>query len=187
MCKTDFSENMSLSDCSNEVLLMEIISRGLISNVQTINRIKQDNIENFKFIYTHGIPDCDMVCRECDEHKHSSEFTFYNGRVDKHGYLMRGNAVCDSCKINLDSERNFVLDAVKNISKPKKGDICDCCGREWYHNWHRHHEGDKFIGYICGHCNMSLSDQRNKNFPITENKIKLQNKNKNQYEQDNLR
>jgi hypothetical protein len=193
MCKTDFSQNMSLCDCSNDDLLMEIISRGLISNDLTMNRINQDNIKNFKFIYTHGIPDCDMICRECGELKHSSEFTFYNGRVDRHGYLMRSNAICDSCKTNLDSKRSFVLDAVKSITKPKKGDICDCCGREWHYNWHRHHEGDTFIGYICGHCNMSLNDQRNKTFPLTENKIKsqkqfkIQNKNEEKYEQDNLR
>ena len=45
--------------------------------------------------------------------------------------------------------------------KPKKGDECPHCERPWSGNWHRHHEGDKFIEWLCGHCNMSFSDQRN--------------------------
>ena len=54
--------------------------------------------------------------------------------------------------------------------KPNSGDICPHCKRNWGtkenpRNWHRHHciKTEKFIGWLCGDCNMSFHDQRRKN------------------------
>ena len=105
-------------------------------------------------------------CRACGEKKHSSKFSFYLARVDKEGFLMRSNALCNSCSDLQNKKRTKILnDANKSgliPKKPKSGDTCQGCEREWHGNWHRHHndETHEFVSWLCGHCNMSLSEQR---------------------------
>ena len=86
--------------------------------------------------------------------------------LGKHIYfyinLMRSNALCNECSIKSNKQRKKVLDRANVPSKPKKGEECSNCNRPWSGNWHRHHKGDDFISWLCGHCNMSFSDQRNK-------------------------
>ena len=103
-----------------------------------------------------------MECRECRNSLNPENFTYYLSRVDQKGYLMRSNALCDECSTKSNKQRKKVLDGANVPSKPKKGDKCPYCNRLWLGNWHRHHKGDDFISWLCGHCNMSFSDQRNK-------------------------
>ena len=158
---------MCLSKYSNEDLLKEIISRGIITNSKSNdNIISGSSLNESLVILTKGIPTKKMRCRECDEMKDPTKYSFYKSRVDANGYLMRSNALCNECSEQTNKQRKKVLDNAIIPEKPKKGDVCENCKRSWDGNWHRHHIGDKFISYICGHCNMSFSDQRNKKIII---------------------
>lgn len=159
---------MCLSKISNQDLLKEIINRGLFTNAVSNITLSNNIDDNIKVILTYGKPKGEMKCRECKEMKSTDSFSFYQSRVDRNGYLMRSNALCDTCSKHSNKQRKEVLDNAKIGDKPKKGDVCLNCNREWEGNWHRHHKDDKFIAYICGHCNMSFSDQRNKNNLILE-------------------
>jgi hypothetical protein len=156
MCEIDLSE-VSLND-----IMKELSKRNLLTNTKSNNVILNDNIDNVKLILTMGIPQENLECRECLQLLPSTQFTFYQGRVDKNGYLMRSNALCVECSKKINNGRTQVFKNSKEIPKPKKGDVCQKCERSWSGNWHKHHVDDVVIGYICGHCNMSLSDQRNK-------------------------
>jgi hypothetical protein len=155
---------MCLSNYSNEDLLVEIVSRGIITNSKSNDKIiSESRYENVSVILTKGLPTEQMKCRECNEMKDPTKFSFYKSRVDANGYLMRSNALCDECSTHSNKQRKEVLDNSIIPEKPNKGDVCPHCKRSWDGNWHRHHVGESFISYICGHCNMSFSDQRNKN------------------------
>ncbi len=156
MCK------VNLSDVPLDEIMKELSKRDLLTNTKSNNIIIKENLENVKLILTMGIPQDLLECRECLQFLPSTEFTFYQGRVDKNGYLMRSNALCISCSKKINNGRSEVFKKSKKIPKPKKGDICPKCERSWNGNWHKHHIDDTVLGYICGHCNMSLSDQRNK-------------------------
>jgi hypothetical protein len=156
MCK------VNLSDVPLDEIMKELSKRDLLTNTKSNNIIIKENLENVKLILTMGIPQNLLECRECLQFLPSTEFTFYQGRVDKNGYLMRSNALCISCSKKINNGRSEVFKKSKKIPKPKKGDICPKCERSWNGNWHKHHIDDTVLGYICGHCNMSLSDQRNK-------------------------
>lgn len=159
---------MCLSNISNDQLINELNSRGLLTNSKS-NDILLNNLNgDVKVILTYGEPSGEMECRECKEMKNADCFSFYQARVGADGFLMRSNALCCDCSKASNKQRKEVLDKADIPSKPKSGDVCFNCEREWGGNWHRHHVGDKFISYICGHCNMSFSDQRNK-----KNKIKI--------------
>lgn len=153
---------MCLSKTSNKELINELTIRGLLTNSKS-NSILLDNLnDNVKLILTYGEPSGNMKCRECKESKDVNCFSFYQARVGADGFLLRSNAICCECSKLSNKQRKKVLDNANVPPKPKSGDVCSNCEREWDGNWHRHHVGDKFIAYICGHCNMSFSDQRNK-------------------------
>jgi RNase P subunit RPR2 len=153
-----------MENISNEELLKEIQRRGLFTNGKSNFLIMsgQSNFDNVKVILSKGIPECDMECRECRKLLPPESFNYYQSRVDQNGYLMRSNALCNDCGIKSNKERNKVLtsESYKIPEKPKKGSTCPNCNRQWSGNWHRHHVGDKFLNWLCGHCNMSFSDQR---------------------------
>ena len=158
MCKTTLSSVPTLE------LIKELSNRGLMtsskSNELILNNLNET--QSIKIILTKGYPVENMECRECRNSLNSELFSYYLSRVDQNGYLMRSNALCNDCSIKSNKERKKVLDRAKIPSKPKKGEECSNCNRPWSGNWHRHHEGDDFISWLCGHCNMSFSDQRNK-------------------------
>lgn len=158
MCK------INLSSVSTSDIIKELYNRGLMTNAKS-NEIILNNLnenESIKLILTKGYPIKLMECRECRESLNSNLFSYYLSRVDQNGYLMRSNALCNHCAIKSNKERKKVLDSADIPNKPKKGDECPNCKRSWSGNWHRHHEEDNFISWLCGHCNMSFSDQRNK-------------------------
>jgi hypothetical protein len=159
MCET------KLKSIPIKTLIKELFDRGLITNAKSNGVIlsELDKIETLNIILTKGIPIGKMECRECRNSLSSDFFSYYLSRVDQNGYLMRSNALCNTCTVKSNKQRKTVLDNAKIPFKPKKGDECSNCNRPWNGNWHRHHEGDEFISWLCGHCNMSFSDQRNKN------------------------
>lgn len=157
---------MCLSNLTNQELLEELKRRNLLTNSPVNEIVIDSDVNNYKVILTLGEPNYDMVCRECRISKSSDNFKFYQARVSSDGFLMRSNALCDDCSKKSNSERKKVLDSADIPNKPKPGDICPSCDRPWEGNWHRHHVEDKFISFLCGHCNMSLSDQRNKKYNI---------------------
>jgi hypothetical protein len=159
---------MCLSKISNGELINELNSRGLLTNSKSNNILLEGPNDNVKVILTYGEPSSKMKCRECKEMKNSDCFSFYQARVAADGFLMRSNALCRDCAKTSNKQRKEVLDNANIPTKPKSGDICPNCEREWSGNWHRHHVGDEFISYLCGHCNMSFSDQRNKKNLILE-------------------
>lgn len=152
-----------LNEVSTYELIKEIHRRGLLTNAKSNQEIisKFNEFHEIRAILTKGLPEEKMECRECRKTLDSSFFSYYLSRVDRNGYLMRSNALCEECSVKSNKERKKVLDSAKIPNKPKKGDKCPHCERSWSGNWHRHHEGDKFIEWLCGHCNMSFSDQRN--------------------------
>jgi len=153
---------VDLSDVPLDDIIKELSNRDLLTNTKSNNAIIAENLENVKLILTMGIPQDSLECRECLKFLPSTQFSFYQGRVDKNGYLMRSNALCISCSKKINNGRNEVFKNSKKIPKPKKGDVCPKCERSWSGNWHKHHIDDTVLGYICGHYNMSLSEQRNK-------------------------
>ena len=158
MCKTN------LSSISTIDMINELSNRGLMTNAKSNEVILASLDENqpLKIILTKGLPVEDMECRECGDILNPHFFSYYLSRVDQKGYLMRSNALCYYCATTSNKQRKKVFDGAYIPSKPNKGDNCPNCNRQWSGNWHRHHEGDNFISWLCGHCNMSFSDQRNK-------------------------
>jgi hypothetical protein len=159
---------MCISKISNQELLDELKKRGLLTNSPVNEIVIKKNTNDYKVILTLGKPEKEMVCRECRLSKPSDSFSFYQARVNSDGFLMRSNALCNECSTESNKQRKQVLDSADIPDKPKSGDICQNCERPWEGNWHRHHVEDKFIAYICGHCNMSFSDQRNKKNLVNE-------------------
>lgn len=155
---------IDLTVISIQDLIYEIQRRGLITNSKS-NKVILDELETLNeihFILSKGYPKEKMECRECRNFLESKSFSYYLSRVDQNGFFWRSNALCNDCATHSNKSRKKVLDNAKIPSKPKKGDKCTNCDREWNGKWHRHHEGDEFIKWLCGHCNTHLSDQRNK-------------------------
>jgi hypothetical protein len=154
-----------LKKIETKELINELRERGFITESETtlkvLNEINKKDDLKFSIILTFGYPVKKSECRECFQILDSENFSYYLSRVDKDGYLMRSNALCRTCANKSNKERQKVFENSSLPPKPKKGDICPNCDRSWKGNWHRHHEGDKFIEWLCGHCNMSFSDQRN--------------------------
>ena len=117
-------------------------------------------------IYHKGPNPKDQECSICREMKPSSEFKFYQQRVDKDGYLSRSNAHCSICEKTSTKERMETLKKATKMGKippkPKAGDICPRCDRSWPNGWHRDHneQTHEFISWLCGNCNMSKGDHR---------------------------
>ena len=136
-------------------------------NQLVVERFKNSN-ESYedviKFILTSGKPKGVLQCSRCKENLSVDEYRYYLSRVDKDGYLMRSNAICNQCSKIINKGRGDVLSKHKNIpKKPIAGSRCPNCKRAWSGNWHRHHSGDTFIEWLCSNCNMALQDQRNPN------------------------
>ena len=128
----------------------------------------EDEGEDLKFILTSGEPYGKSECSRCMKILPDDQFTYYQARVSKNGYLQRVNAVCHECSGKGDAElKNAILNSGDIPSKPEPGSTCPNCDRKWYKNWHRHHRGDKFIAWWCGQCNMSQQDHR---LDVTKNK-----------------
>ena len=157
----------TIRNYSDKDLLQELCRRGKFSNSSANNEILSElssNLESgdFRVILTRGIPTGCNQCSRCRRTFPAKEFSYYQARVQKNGYLQRSNAVCKKC---LRCSKNELDAAVKNIkipARPIKGSVCTHCERMWSGNWHRHHQEDRFIGWLCGHCNMSFNDHRNK-------------------------
>jgi hypothetical protein len=153
-----------IKNISTEELITELSKRNLITNSKSNDSILKniDKTNDIQFILTYGIPKECMECRECRECLHPENFSYYMSRVDQKGYLMRSNALCNNCSKKTNKQRQKAFQNSIIPKKPIKGTECPHCNRKWNGNWHRHHEGDNFISWLCGHCNMSFSDQRNK-------------------------
>lgn len=116
-------------------------------------------------VLTSGEPTKTMQCSRCNEVLKASEFSYYQTRIDAEGYLMRGNALCRLCRNKSNKARQKVLGKQASAPKPEPGDQCPNCNREWWGNWHRHHDPatEQFVAWWCGNCNMARQDQRNPN------------------------
>ena len=157
-----------MESISTKELLLELERRGAITSSKSKNSIISDegDFGEVRVILAKGFPKEHLECRECRQFLDHTHYNFYQSRVDQNGYFMRANALCHECGIKSNKDRYAVLDSVSDLipEKPKKGDVCPSCERAWKGNWHRHHVGDKFINWLCGHCNMSMNDQRTSNF-----------------------
>lgn len=171
---------MNIKNYSIYELLVELNNRcsppetGLLnsqSNKKIMEHLAYNPNTPIGIVLTYGKPkditEKNHKCSRCGKLRPSEYFSYYQSRIDNEGYLLRTNAICSICAEKINKERHEILDNIlinENIlEKPKKGDVCPQCDREWYGNWHRHHDPVTldFVGWICGHCNMKLDDQRN--------------------------
>mgnify|MGYP000480266985 CR=1 FL=1 len=95
-------------------IIKELSNRDLLTNTKSNGVIIAENLENVKMILTMGIPEDHLECRECLEFLPATQFSFYQGRVDKNGYLMRSNAICITCTKKINNGRSEVF---KNSKK----------------------------------------------------------------------
>lgn len=154
--------------------ILEFLQReGLLTNSRT-NQLVYDRYKNggntdevISFILTSGEVRGEMECSRCRKMLPAGQFRFYQTRVSSTGYLMRSNALCRDCTEASDKKRREVLSQEKDRipPRPQKGAVCPNCNRAWPGNWHRHHseKTNRFIGWLCGNCNMAMQDQRNPN------------------------
>ena len=169
---------MEIRSVTNEQLILELSRRGLLTNSSNHDKIVEELLagssNGIKCVLTYGIPKGTNKCSRCRQEFPCEEFSYYQSRVSKDGHLMRSNAVCTSCGKETTDElkeaKRLHEEKHGKILKPKAGDECLHCKRTWDGNWHLHHQGDKIIGYICGHCNMSFSDHRNREVFERENR-----------------
>ena len=154
-----------LSSLDTRTLLDELMSRGVFTSSPTNQKVLENKGADVQLIATFGprSPQGTQQCRECRQQRPDDHFSYYQARVYKNGFLARSNAMCRECAKESNKQRKEVLDNADIPPKPRAGTHCPHCQRAWSGNWHRHHVGDKFVGWLCGHCNMSFSDQRNKN------------------------
>jgi hypothetical protein len=135
------------------------------STTKVLERFKnsKNQIEMIEFLLSSGKPKGEMECRSCKKYKSTNSFSFYLSRIDKEGYLMRSNALCNKCSNRNHKLRTEDLDNQNIPDRPPKGSLCPNCHRNWSGNWHRHHnkETGEFLDWICSNCNMALHDQRN--------------------------
>ena len=151
-----------MKDIATKVLLQELYSRGIFTTARNVEEILSSG-KGVKLIPTYGKPTEKQQCRSCLKILNPEHFIYYQARVTASGYLQRSNAVCKDCTKKENKERQYAFDNSVIPAMPKPGSTCPHCKRKWFKKWHRHHVGDKFIDWLCGHCNMSFSDHRNKN------------------------
>jgi len=170
---------MKIKNCSILDLLREINNRCNLSNTGILNSESNKKIMEYLeynpdaqigLALTFGKPtvmtEKNHKCSRCGKMKSSEHYQYYLSRIDSDGYLLRTNAICDECRNEMNKSRHRTMSqeikAGKIGEKPKSGDVCPSCNREWTGKWHRHHDSksSKFKGWICSQCNMSLHDQR---------------------------
>lgn len=148
-----------------------IVCGGSANVIKRIEELLISNPEIKGFIAHKGEPLGLHECSKCRELKGSEHFKYYQSRVDKNGYLMRSNALCNPCDKNMKQERDDTLKKAELNhevgDKPKPGSICPNCSRAWGtaeqpRNWHRDHDAihNVFRGWLCGDCNMAKHDHR---------------------------
>ena len=83
------------------------------------------------FIVHKGEPPGLHECSKCRELKGSDHFKYYQTRVDRNGYLMRSNALCNACDKIMKQERDSTLKkaGLNNEigDKPQPGSTCPNC------------------------------------------------------------
>ena len=170
---------VNLTNISTKDLIDELAKRnslpgtGLLnseSNRVVYNQLAIDEMTPIGLSLTLGYPDTmshdKHACSRCHEKKPNTEFSYYLSRVSADGFLMRSNALCTDCSNKQNNKRSKILNEAHHMGlipdKPNSGDTCQGCDRKWFGNWHRHHDDNthQFIAWLCGHCNMSQSDQR---------------------------
>ena len=151
-----------------------IIAVGTTVGTNLIKRLEELLASNpdIKGVIAHkGEPPGLHECSKCRELKGSEHFKYYQNRVDKNGYLMRSNALCNICDKSMRQERESTLKKAELNNeigeKPCPGSTCPNCSRAWGtaekpRNWHRDHDAIQniFRGWLCGDCNMAKHDHR---------------------------
>jgi len=165
----------SLKECSTLEILEELEKRNMFTNAKSNSSILKEKIDfdKIKIILSKGVKDEECECSRCRKTYPAKEFSYYQGRITKDGFLQRTNAVCRECmKITTDELKEHRKN--KDIpNKPNKGDVCVSCEREWFGEWHLDHVEDVLNGWICSQCNMSKPDHRHKE--LNQKRIKNAN------------
>ena len=154
---------MTIKDYGTAELIDELYERGIFTTATYHKKILPGKSHTIKLIATLGEPPDTFECRECRRQLCSTQFSYYQARVTSTAYLQRVNALCKECTRSSNKQRQKVLKKAAIPPRPKGGAHCPHCDRSWPGQWHRHHMGEDFKGWLCGLCNMSLHDQRNKN------------------------
>jgi hypothetical protein len=154
---------MTIKDYGTAELIDELYERGIFTNATYHKDILPRKGHTLKLIATLGEPPDTFECRECRCQLCSTQFRYYQSRVTSTGHLQRANALCKECARASNKQRQKVLKNATIPPRPESGAPCSHCNRSWSGKWHRHHMGEDFKGWLCGQCNMSLHDQRNKN------------------------
>lgn len=139
--------------------------------IKQIEEMMASNPDIKGFIAHRGEPPGLHECSKCRELKGNEHFKYYQNRVDKNGYLMRSNALCNPCDKIMRQERDSTLKKAQINNeigeKPSPGSTCPNCSRAWGtpeqpRNWHRDHDAiqNVFRGWLCGDCNMAKHDHR---------------------------
>ena len=144
------------------------VEHGLLTPSKTnqvvIERFEKEDGAILRVVLTNGEPGGTAQCSSCKEILPADQFSYYQARVDRKGYLSRSNALCHRCASKLDKVRQAVFDAQKEDipPKPRSGSRCPKCDRAWQGNWHRHHDYKTglFVEWQCGQCNMAAQDRR---------------------------
>ena len=172
---TDKDNSASINseiETTNQTKLFDLIYENPHLASYILDSLKNINVSDVKGVIFHLGKPCGLhECSHCRVLKDSNNFSYYDQRVDKNGYLQRSNALCRDCRKATDSERKTTLDkATKNGEigeKPLPGALCPGCDRNWGtekepRNWHRDHDAKKniFRGWLCGDCNMAKHDHR---------------------------
>ena len=164
----------TLEEITNGELIMELHRRGMLTSFKLHPKLLETP-DQLKVILTRGVPTDLKECSHCGEKKERNQFQHYQSRVNSRtGFLHPTNSVCRSC---IKAHRKELKEACAKADippRPSSGAICPHCERSWTGAWQRHHEpGGDFKAWLCGHCNMSFSDHRNKNVVNKKRKIKL--------------
>lgn len=151
---------------------MNVVGTNVVTNlVKRFEEVLALNPDIKGFIAHKGEPPGLHECSKCFDLKGSEHYKYYQNRVDKHGYLMRSNALCNACDKSMRQERDSTLHKAKLNNeigeKPCPGSVCPNCRRAWGtpeqpRNWHRDHDAIQniFRGWLCGDCNMAKHDHR---------------------------
>lgn len=154
--------NDLFKDLTNGELILELRRRGMLTRFRGHDAMLQTP-EELKVILTRGVPSTPKECSRCGELKERENYHHYQSRVNAgDGYLRSTNAVCIPCQKKHKKELKTACANAVVPPRPNKGSVCPHCERSWPGQWHRHHQGELFLAWLCGNCNMSFNDHRNK-------------------------